>query len=249
VSQELAAGADPGHLMLARGARVTFGGEPAIVDFPVRTSQLPDLLGTLTAWPDHWSITNHSDAVTMVIENLNGQGFATVLPGTDNVPMPFTDARVLILGPSGLIGFVVRTDLYARAGRVDGRQSSTAVLDEDTKYFLVLVALCEPALRFGTMVSVPTSREIAAKLRRLDQCQDMTPEAVQYHLHYVLNHKLGEHVRHFSRLRGRAAGGVQFRHQRVMLAELSMRFNLVSREHLRLLEPTETAHPLSAARH
>jgi serine/threonine-protein kinase len=221
------------ELTLGRNEVVTFGGDRTLVDFPVTAPRLPGVLGTLTARSDHWSISNHTGAVTMVVENLRGQGFATVTPGMYQVPMPFSDARVLVLARSGLVGFTVHTDLYLGARGIAGRRNGAAVLDEDTKYFLVLVALCEPALRFGTMVSVPTSREIAATLRRLDQCQDMSPEAVQYHLHYVLNHKLREHVHHFCRLRGRSG----FRHQRVMLAELSMRFNLVSREHLRLLEP------------
>jgi serine/threonine-protein kinase len=233
---------------LGRGEVVRFGGDPALVDFLVTAPQLPGVLGTLTTRSDHWSITNHTEAVTMVVENLRGQGFATVPPSTDNVPMPFSDARVLILARSELVGFTVHTGLYADAARnAGGRVDGATVLDEDTKYFLVLVALCEPALRFGTMVSVPTSREIATTLRRLDQCQDMSPQAVQYHLHYVLNHKLRDHVHHFSRLRGRSVTGA--RHQRGILAELSMRFNLVSREHLRLLEPATVTRPPPAGRH
>lgn len=228
------------QLTLGRGEEVTFGGDPARVDFHVEAPQLPGVLGTLATRPDHWSITNHTDTVTMVVENLRGQGFATVPPNTDNVPMPFGAARVLILARSGLAGFTVHTGLYGEAARDEiGRLDP--VLDEDTKYFLVLVALCEPALRFGTMVSVPTSREIAVTLSRLDQCQDMSPQAVQYHLHYVLNRKLRDHLHHFSRLRGRTVTGA--RHQRVLLAELSLRFNLVSREHLRLLEPADERPP------
>jgi hypothetical protein len=239
---------DLGQLTLGRRDEVTFGGDPALVDFPVNASQLPGVLGTLTAQPGHWSITNHTDAVTMVVENLRGQGFATVMPRMDNMPMPFSNARVLILASSGLVGFTVHTGLYTDATRdAGGNLAAVSLLDEGTKYFLVLVALCEPALRFGTTVSVPTSREIARTLRRLDQCRDMSPQAVQYHLHYVMNHKLRDHIRHFSLLRG-SKSVIGARYQRVLLAELSMRFNLVSRKHLRLLDPAACSASLESHR-
>jgi len=246
VVTELPTGTHDGRTRRLRpGEVLTFGGDPERVDLPFPAARLPGVLGRLTVTDDQWLITNHSDDTPLVVENArDGQGFTTILPGAAGVPIPFADARVVALSRVGLVGFAVHTDLYAgepAAVERPDQHADTTLLDQDKKYFLVLVALCEPGLRSGATTFIPTSRQIAATLRRLEPCRDMTTAAVQYHLHYLLTCKLHDHVLHHYRVRGVRAVGRHGRYRRAVLVELALRFNLVSRRHLTLLEPAAAA--------
>jgi hypothetical protein len=60
-------------------------------------------------------------------------------------------------------------------------------LDETAKFFLILVALCEPRLRDCASVALPTAGEIVERLRgRLD----LTRAAVNHHIDYLAIEKL-----------------------------------------------------------
>lgn len=105
------------------------------------------------------------------------------------------------------------------------RTASVFPLDETAKYFLVLVALCEPRLRDSSTVALPTVGEIVARLRPLDSCLTLTRAAVNYHIDYLASTKLRVKEGHAERLEWK----------REALVSLALRFNLVREEHLAAL--------------
>ncbi|MFD7586031.1 serine/threonine protein kinase, partial [Kitasatospora sp. NPDC059811] len=96
------------------------------------------------------------------------------------------------------------------------------------KYFLVLLALCEPRLRSPSAAVVPGVTDVLARLRALPSCHGLTRSAVNYHIDYLVWTKL--------RLRepyeDGPGGG-----KREELAALALKFDLVREEHLALLPP------------
>jgi serine/threonine-protein kinase len=115
-------------------------------------------------------------------------------------------------------------------------------LDRQAKYFLVLVALCEPRLRGASLAALPTTAQVADRLRRLPGCEQLTPRAVDFHIEYLVRRKL--------RLRsaearagddGRAAamsgtdGKEGFAARRMLLADFVLRFGIVAEDDLALL--------------
>jgi hypothetical protein len=101
-------------------------------------------------------------------------------------------------------------------------------LDVTAKYFLVLVALCEPRLRDVSDSALPGAGDIAERLRPLESCRGLTRSAVNYHIDYLafakLRLDLGDEP---------GADGAK----RARLASLALRFGLVREEHLALLPP------------
>ena len=98
-------------------------------------------------------------------------------------------------------------------------------LDESAKYFLILVALCEPRLRDSSSVAIPLVPEIVDRLQGA-----LTRSAVNFHIDYLAEHKL--------RIRQRdSTERPRLDHKRESLVACSLRFNLVSERHLALLPP------------
>jgi hypothetical protein len=116
------------------------------------------------------------------------------------------------------------------ARAADGEATATGLsLDPTAKYFLVLVALCEPRLRDASSAVVPTTRQVVDRLRPLAGCETLTERAVSFHIDYLARTKL--------RLReGRRSELVSF----------ALRFDLVRGEHLGLLPPPVRSRPAAA---
>jgi hypothetical protein len=107
--------------------------------------------------------------------------------------------------------------------------ASPFALDPTSKYFLVLLALCEPRLR-GTSSAVPGVGEVLERLRPLESCRDLTRSAVNYHIDYLATVKL--RLRDDSEDPAGRTGG-----KRQELVTFALRFDLVGEEHLALLPP------------
>ncbi len=207
--------------------------------------------GEITAAEDYWRLSNFSATATYVVENLEGAGeHVKVAPGRLGAPVPFEFSRVLLPALGEPASFKVFAPQHAylaggsagAAGPVDGGAPgvgpgeptvSPFALDPGAKYFLVLLALCEPRLRSPSAAAVPGVTEVLARLRCLPSCRDLTRSAVNYHIDYLVGSKL--------RLRdpaepadpeGAGAGG-----KREELVALALRFDLVREEHLVLLPP------------
>ncbi|HWM02347.1 MAG TPA: hypothetical protein VNP92_08400, partial [Actinophytocola sp.] len=93
------------------------------------------------------------------------------------------------------------------------------------KYFLVLVALCEPRLRDPWSSVIPSAPEIVDRLRPLDSCRDLTRSAVNFHIDYLARTKVP--VAH--------EGAPRADWRRAALVSAALRFGLVRPEHQMLL--------------
>jgi hypothetical protein len=104
-------------------------------------------------------------------------------------------------------------------------------LDQTAKYFLVLVALCEPRLRDASSVVIPTVPEVIERLRQAGYPR-LARTSVNFHIEYLARHKL--QVKPVDATPGKADW------QRAALVSLALRFNLVNHQHLALLSPAGT---------
>ncbi|WIM92990.1 serine/threonine protein kinase [Actinoplanes oblitus] len=228
---------DGAKVALRPGGRARFGrGAPGIaVDVRLAHPGVPRLAGEIEARADHWLLSNLSTDKTYVVENPEGAGeHVKIVPGRLAAPIPFEISRVVL--PAGLdfVRFSVFAPMHTHLDRTavaapTGEGTLTAFpLDESAKYFLVLVALCEPRLRDRSHVAIPTVEQVVARLRPLPSCADLTVAAVNFHIDYLARTKL--------RVKQDPVDGPKrLDTKRAALVSLALRFNLVREEHLRLL--------------
>ena len=200
--------------------------------------------GELAAVDDHWRISNFSRTTTYVVENLEGAGeHVKVAPGRIGAPIPFEISRVVLPVSDGFVGFTVYAPQHSYLVPPDGSESDAVhpgeqtvlpfTLDQTAKYFLVLLALCEPRLRDASAVAIPNAGEVVERLRPMPSCAELTKTAVNYHIDYLANAKLRVRQRE-----GTDAARMDWK--REALVALALRFDLVRDEHLRML-PTRRA--------
>jgi hypothetical protein len=225
-------------LELAPGQEATFGRgtEDRLVDIPLADPGVSRLAGRIRAVEDFWLLSNLSRETTYAVENPEGGGeFIKVPPRRLGVPVPFEFARVTIPAEQRIVSFQVfapqHTYAEADAIEVPGGDETLGVfpLDETSKYFLILVALCEPQLRNSPSVMIPTVNQIVDRLSILESCRALTREAVHFHIEYLATQKLRVKPSSFD------AGSPKANWQRAALVSLALRFNLVREDHLALL--------------
>lgn len=223
---------------LAPGEEAYFGrGSPTQpLDLRIDHRGAPRVAGRIAAAEDYWLLCNLSRDRTYVVENPEGAGeHVKVAPRRLGVPIPFEMARLAI--PAG--GSAVELIVFAPQHRfadpsdefgLDGEETAAAfTLDETAKYFLVLVALCEPRLRRASSVALPGDKEIVDRLRPLPSCRDLSRSAVNFHVDYLSRVKL--------RLRDSQDDRARLESRRAELVSLALRFDLVRDDHLALLPP------------
>lgn len=228
----------PFTLELSPGREATFGrgAQAAPVDFPLAHPEVSRHAGVIRAVDDYWLLTNLSRTATLVVENPEGGGeFVKVPPRRVNAPVPFEFARVVLPVAEGTCSFLVFASQHsyidpdvpeAPAG---GEPTISAFsLDESAKYFLVLVALCEPRLRDGSSSVIPTVPQVLERLRGVPGAEGLTRAAVNFHIDYLARTKL--RVKPVS-------GQGKADWQRAALVNIALRFDLVREEHLDLLRP------------
>lgn len=228
-------------LELRPGERLTFGrGAPGVpVGLVLDHPGVSRLAGEIAAGPSYWHLSNFSSATTYVVENPEGGGeYVRVQAGRVGVPVPFEISTVVVPAGRDLVSLQVFAPALPQVvpspGRDDGRAGGTTLctfpLDGSAKYFLVLVALCEPRLRGNTLAGLPTVAEISRRLRPLPGCEDLTERAVDFHIDYLARAKL--------RLRDDDEGPDRpgrFAGRRDAVASFALRFGLVGEDHLALL--------------
>ncbi|MEU9735917.1 serine/threonine protein kinase [Streptomyces sp. NPDC048002] len=202
--------------------------------------------GRLEAAEDYWRLSNFSRDTAYAVENLEGAGeYITVAPGRLGAPVPFEFSRVVLPALCGTVDFKVFAPQHAYLDKqsAPGAGELTVhpyALDATAKYFLVLVALCEPRLRHPSDGVLPGAGDIAERLRPLESCRDLTRSAVNYHIDYLAFSKLrldlGDDVG--------AGGSARTGAKRARLASLALRFGLVREEHLALLPSRRRPVPL-----
>ncbi|MFD0527134.1 serine/threonine protein kinase [Kitasatospora arboriphila] len=200
--------------------------------------------GELTAASDYWRLSNFSRSATYVVENLEGAGeHLKVAPGRLGAPVPFEFSRVVLPSLGGGCHFKVFAPQHAyldraQAGPPGEHTVSPFALDATAKYFLVLVALCEPRLR-GTSAAVPGVGDVVERLRGGPGAAGPSRSAVNYHIDYLAESKL--------RLRPEGSeGGAGPLRKREELVDLALRFDLVREEHLALLPARRVGRPAGA---
>ncbi len=214
-------------------ARFGRGAPETAVDITLTDRAVPRLAGEIAAAGDHWTLTNLSRDITYVVDNPEGAGeHVKVPPGRYAAPVPFEISRVVIPARGEFVTFHVFAPMHSfvdrsATGSLGGdRTLSAFALDESAKYFMVLVALCEPRLRDQSLVAIPTIERVVDRLRPLPSCQDLTVAAVTFHIDYLARNKL--------RVKQDPA---RLDTKRAALVSLALRFDLVREEHLGLLPP------------
>lgn len=188
--------------------------------------------GEITARGTHWTLTNLSRSTTYLVENPEGAGeHVKVRARRIAAPIPFEISRVVIPASHELVSFSVfapwQPYLEQPSPDLPGRATAKSFpMDESAKYFLVLVALCEPRLRDESF-ALPSDQDVARRLADLPGCGDLTAGAVSFHLDYLARHKL--------RLRSPDGGERGRDPRREQVASLALRFDLVKEDHLSLL--------------
>jgi hypothetical protein len=224
----------PTVLQLAPGRTATFGrGSPGSpVDMVLPDEAISRLAGRILAVEDHWLISNLSARSTYVIENPEGGGeFVKVSPRRLEMPVPFEFSRVVLPGTDRSAAFLVFAPqhTYADVTAVpDGSVDATRIsfpLDETARYFLILVALCEPRLVNPSSPVIPSAPEIVQRLAGLP---GLTRAAVNFHIDYLAREKLRVKT-------PGSAAGAKADWQRSALVSLALRFDLVREEHRALL--------------
>ena len=143
----------------------------------------------------------------------------------------------------------VRHHHQERPGGSAGATRIAFPLDETAKYFLVLVALCEPRLRDCSTPIVPTVPQVLERLGDLPAARGLTRSAVNFHIDYLARTKLRVKS---TGIDATGDGTAKADWQRAALISLALQFDLVREEHLALLpplrRPTTSAAPSTSGR-
>ncbi len=233
---ELPGGAGPvrkPHLVrLGPGETARFGrGAPdRPVDIAIRDTGVSKVAGEIHAVDDYWLISHLSRTATYVVENPEGGGEHIKIPPRrcrSNSP-----ASCCPRATGSRASRCTRRSTGSRrpSTRAGGEPTvRTFPLDETSKYFLVLVALCEPRLRDASPVAIPTVTEVVDRLREVDG--GLSRSAVNYHIDYLATVKL--RIKEWAG----AQDADRLDWKREALVSLALRFDLVREEHLALLPP------------
>jgi len=230
----------PGHahpIELRPGETLTFGrGGGRDVDVVVAGCGVSRLAGAVRASDDFWLISNYTSHFTYVIRNPQGGGeFVKVAPRRLEMPVPFEFADVMLPVDGAEPAFRVLAPWHAYADpdlppSTEGEQTVAVFpLDQTARYFLILVALCEPRLLDASSVVIPTVPEIIERLCQAGYPR-LTRTAVSFHIEYLARHKL--------RVKPANGSGGKADWQRAALVALALRFNLVGPQHRALLAPS-----------
>jgi serine/threonine-protein kinase len=231
----------PRLLRLGPGETADFGRGAPGSPVPVRLHDpgVSRCAGQITAAEDYWRLSNFSRSATYVVENLEGAGeHIKVAPGRLGAPVPFEFSQVVLPSQGAEARFKVFAPQHAyqddNGAGADGGERTTMpfALDPTSKYFLVLLALCEPRLRNASTGAVPGVGDVLKRLRPLDSCRDLTRSAVNYHVDYLASVKLRMRDDTGMDESDALAGG-----KRDELVAFALRFDLVREEHLALLPP------------
>ncbi|SDT83036.1 hypothetical protein SAMN05216371_7848 [Streptomyces sp. TLI_053] len=178
--------------------------------------------GRIDAFGDYWLMSNCGAAGTYCVENLEGAGeYVKVRAGRARVPIPFELSRVTLTVGAGSNSFTVFAPEHGATVQPDGG-ALPLLLDEQSRYFQVLVCLCEPRLRDCGAAAVPTPAQVSARLSAAGV--PLGRSAVNYHIDYLVK-KLGS----------APPRGMTRAWKRDTVVTLALKFDLVRPEHLRLI--------------
>lgn len=194
---------------------------------------VPPPVGSLDVEDNRLIISNFTTSTTFVIENLEGGSeLVKARPRHLRMSMPFEMSRILV--PAGmdvfeLTAFGPEPPMLDAERAFDDKDAPLPRLDTASKYFAVLVALCEPRLRGNSMAAVPSVQELVSRLWGTDLFSRPSRSSISYHIDYLVERKIPV-------TRWAKYGDDGRRHsKREALVAFALRFDLVSEEHLDLL--------------
>jgi hypothetical protein len=186
-------GATPKSLQLASGDSATVGScscRRCDLDLSVMIDAMAPIKGRITADQGFWLFSNLSSCTSATIENMDDwYQYIVVDPLRQDVAVPFEVAQIgLTMSPVGpKISVFSGEPRYAEpAGLAPACREDTPkrpLIDRESTYFAVLHELCVNRLRGGMDAALPTSAEIADRLRRL--YPRISPGSVDAHIRYV----------------------------------------------------------------
>lgn len=158
------------------------------MDLRIDVDELPPVTGRIVADIDFWSLSNLSGEAPMTVTNMEDwYQYIVVEPGRCNVPIPYELAQIeLTASPKApkvaVFGYEPQ---YTSRDRLVMCQSASRrpLLNRRSAYFSVLSELCRDRLSGSMNASLPTSVEIAEKLRPFHRT--ISPGAVDAHIKYV----------------------------------------------------------------
>ncbi|MFB7465154.1 hypothetical protein ACFCZ1_16945 [Streptomyces sp. NPDC056224] len=190
-------------------------------------------IGAFEVSSNHLLLSNFTTCSTFAVENLEGGAeLIKVRPRRLDMVIPFEMSRILIPSGSGIVELTVFSPPPVvlgpeRAARV--AESDMFKLDTASKYFAVLVALCEPRLHGSSMAAVPSVQEVVERLRSTEQFKGANRSSINYHIEYLTDQKLP--VSHWAKY----VDGGRMHAKREALVAFALRFDLVREEHLAVL--------------
>ena len=228
--REVLGHSDGGRANLKDGERLKFGISSRTGDFQ---PEAEPSIGAFQVTDDYLLISNYTTGTTYVIENLEGGSeLVKIRPRRLRMVVPFEISRVLIPSASDMIEITV----FGPSPRLLGKERATsepeaflANLDPESKYFAVLVALCEPRLHGSSMAAVPSVQEVVERLKGHDQFRHANRSSINYHIDYLADRKLA--VGKWSKY----VDDGRMHSKREALVAFALRFDLVREEHLTLL--------------
>ncbi|MER5570653.1 hypothetical protein ABT083_31360 [Streptomyces goshikiensis] len=185
--------------------------------------------------------SNFTTSTTYVVENLEG-GTELVKARPRHLAMvvPFEMSRILIPSSEDVIELTVfapAPPLLGPAQAATVPESAMSKMDTASKYFAVLVALCEPRLRGSSMAAVPSVQEVVKRLRGIEQFRDANRSSINYHIDYLADQKLP--VSQWAKYVDEG----RMHSKREALVAFALRFDLVREEHLDLLPDLNRSGP------
>ncbi|MBZ3907504.1 FHA domain-containing protein [Streptomyces griseiscabiei] len=228
-------GGPDGQIRIGSGERLVFGRTETEGGLVIAHEGVPRIAGEITALRSYWLLSNLSADQTFVVENPEGAGeHVKVAPGRVEAPVPFEFARVVLPASGDLLSFDVWAPRHTfrdtdrrRQGLTGAMTAPAFTLDRASRYFAVLVALCEPRLRGEPHAPPPTVEQLVELLR--PAWPRVSRSAVYWNIDYLAL-KL--------RLRPgpEAAGpGRRVNGKKESLVSLALRFDLVREDDLVVL--------------
>jgi hypothetical protein len=194
-------------------------------------------IGAFEVSDHHLFLSNFTTSTTFVIENLEGgTELVKARPRMVDMVIPFEISRILVPYGASLSEVIVFTPpprMLENDVATTVSQSALTKLDTESKYFAVLVALCEPRLRGSSMAAVPSAQEVVERLKGINQFRDANRSSINYHIDYLTDQKLP--VSQWAKY----LDGGRMHSKREALVAFALRFDLVREEHLHLLPDTK----------
>ncbi|MGW0705938.1 FHA domain-containing protein [Streptomyces sp. NPDC002643] len=221
------------QIRIGGGERLVFGRTETEGGLTIAHAGVPRVAGEITATGSYWLLSNLSADQTYVVENPEGAGeHIKVAPGRVEAPVPFEFARVVLPASGDLLSFDVWAPRHSyrdtdRRGLPGAMTAPAFALDRASRYFAVLVALCEPRLRGEPHAPPPTVEQLVDLLR--PTWPQVSRSAVYWNIDYLalkLRLRPGPEA---------AEPGRRVNGKKESLVSLALRFDLVREDDLVVL--------------